>query len=125
MFTSAPNMDEAKRIANHLVQGKLAACVNIIPQVVSVYEWDGKIDNSDEILLMIKVRNTKMKVNNFNNFLSSQTRKTLALSVTAAIQKIHSYQLPESIALNIESKGSSSAFVQWILDSTAGQNSSK
>lgn len=56
MYTSAPNIEEAKNIASTLVQGKLAACVNIIPQVVSVFEWDGKIDNSDEILLMIKVR---------------------------------------------------------------------
>ncbi len=56
MYTSAPNIEEAKNIANTLVRGKIAACVNIVPQVVSVFEWDGKIDNSDEILLMIKVR---------------------------------------------------------------------
>jgi periplasmic divalent cation tolerance protein len=55
MYTSAPSLEEAKKIANELVSAKLAACVNIIPKVISVFEWEGKIDNSDEFLLMIKV----------------------------------------------------------------------
>jgi periplasmic divalent cation tolerance protein len=55
MYTSAPSLEEAKKIANELVSSKLAACVNIIPKVISVFEWEGKIDNSDEFLLMIKV----------------------------------------------------------------------
>jgi periplasmic divalent cation tolerance protein len=55
MYTSTSNINEAKKIANGLVTSKLAACVNIIPQVVSIFEWNNKIDSSDEVLLMIKV----------------------------------------------------------------------
>jgi periplasmic divalent cation tolerance protein len=56
MYTSTTNINEAKKIANGLVASKVAACVNIIPQVVSVFEWNNKIDSSEEVLLMIKVR---------------------------------------------------------------------
>jgi periplasmic divalent cation tolerance protein len=55
MYTSAPSMEEAKKIASNLVSNKLAACVNIIPQILSVYEWKGNIENGEEFLLMIKV----------------------------------------------------------------------
>ena len=56
MYTSAPTLEEAKQIGNTLIRSKLAACVNIIPNIVSVFEWEDKVDNSNEVLLMIKVR---------------------------------------------------------------------
>ena len=55
MYVTASSMDEANDIAEGLIMKDLAACVNIIPQVKSVYKWEGAVESSDEILLMIKV----------------------------------------------------------------------
>ena len=52
---TAPTMEEAKSISTQLVTSKLAACVNIMPNVVSIYEWEGVIENSQEVMMMIKV----------------------------------------------------------------------
>jgi periplasmic divalent cation tolerance protein len=55
MFSTAESEQQATHIAQELVIRKLAACVNIIPQIKSIYEWDGKIENSQEYLMLIKV----------------------------------------------------------------------
>ena len=55
MFVTAGSRDEADKLAAGLIKSKLAACVNIMPQIESIYEWDGKIERSQEFLLMIKV----------------------------------------------------------------------
>ena len=60
-FVTAPTSEKAKEIAGGLVSGKLAACVNIIPGVVSVYEWEGKIENDEEVLMMIKTRTSRIE----------------------------------------------------------------
>merc|ERR1712142_726742 len=59
-FVTAPNAEKAKEIAGGLVSNKLAACVNIIPGITSVYEWEGKIENDSEVLMMIKTRTTRI-----------------------------------------------------------------
>ena len=59
-FVTAPNSDKAKEIAGGLVSNKLAACVNIIPGITSVYEWEGKIENDSEVLMMIKTRSVRI-----------------------------------------------------------------
>ncbi|CAL8111519.1 unnamed protein product [Orchesella dallaii] len=53
VFVTTPNIEVAKKIAHGLVSNKLAACVNIIPQVTSVYEWEGKINEDSELILVI------------------------------------------------------------------------
>lgn len=55
VYVTASSTDEARRLANALVQQKLVACVNILPGVESVYEWQGKLESSQEVMLMIKV----------------------------------------------------------------------
>ena len=75
-FVTAPNSDKAKEIAGGLVSNKLAACVNIIPGyglhvilfkmeyfagITSVYEWEGKIENDSEVLMMIKTRSSRIE----------------------------------------------------------------
>jgi periplasmic divalent cation tolerance protein len=55
MFVAASSTEEAKTIASTLVREKLVACVNIIPGVQSIYEWEGNIEESNEMILMIKV----------------------------------------------------------------------
>ncbi|TFH02293.1 MAG: divalent-cation tolerance protein CutA [Calditrichales bacterium] len=87
---------EAKRISRKLVEKRLAACCNIIPGVTSIYSWEGKIEESQESLLLIK---TTLK-----NY--EQLEKE--------IKMIHSYAVPEIIALNAET--GSTAYLDWIAD---------
>ncbi|CAI5769013.1 isoform X1 [Podarcis lilfordi] len=58
-FVTCPNQTVAKEIARAVVEKKLAACVNIVPQITSIYEWKGKIEEDSEVLLMIKTRSSR------------------------------------------------------------------
>ena len=94
VLTTAGSQEEARKIASHLVEHQLAACVNIIPQIQSIYRWQGKVEENREWLLLIKTTE--------GNF----------AAVRDAIEELHSYDLPESIAVAIEE--GSSAYLQWI-----------
>jgi len=87
-------MEEGKKIANFLVESKLAACVNIIQNILSIYRWKGQIEESNEYLLIIKTIEE-------NNELIIQK-----------ISEIHSYETPECIGFKIE-KGSEK-YLNWI-----------
>jgi periplasmic divalent cation tolerance protein len=97
VLTTAGSRDEARRIAEALVDRKLAACVNIIPGVWSIYRWQGKRDEADEWMLLIK------------------TTAAAFERVRDAIKEMHSYELPECLCLAIE--GGSSEYLQWLEDS--------
>jgi periplasmic divalent cation tolerance protein len=97
VLTTAGSEEEARKIAHHLVENRLAACVNIVPQVESIYRWQGKVDSSREWLLLVKTANEKFEV------------------VRDAICKLHSYDVPECIALSIDD--GSSEYLQWLADS--------
>jgi len=89
---------EAKRIARALVEARLAACVNLLPgAVTSIYRWKGKVESARERLLLIKT-----------------SRNRLA-KLQAAIRRLHSYDLPEIIALPIVA--GSRAYLDWIEES--------
>lgn len=60
-YVTAPNQDVAKKIAGILVKNKLAACVNIIPNIVSVYEWKEEINEDPEVLMIIKTRSSRLE----------------------------------------------------------------
>ena len=83
VFVTASGQPEAEKIARHLLEQKLAACVNIIGGLTSLYWWEGKIDQSQEALLVIK------------------TKKSLFKKLAAAVKSFHSYSVPEIIALPI------------------------
>lgn len=97
VLVTAESQREAARIARHLVESRLAACVNISPPVRSIYRWEGKIQNDREFLLLIK------------------TKRSLFRAVKKSILQIHSYTTPEVIALPV-SEGSQ-AYLLWIDDS--------
>ncbi len=97
VLSTAGSEEEAKKIANHLVESRLAACVNIVPQIESVYRWEGKVESGREWLLIIK------------------TSAELFPAVRDAIRELHSYELPECIAINIED--GSSEYLDWLADS--------
>ena|ERR1700722_12313445 len=98
VLSTAGSENEARKIAHHLVEHHLAACVNIIPQIESVYRWQGKVDSSREWLLLIK------------------TSAQHFAAVRDAIRELHSYELPEFIAINIED--GSAEYLKWLADST-------
>jgi periplasmic divalent cation tolerance protein len=97
VLTTAGSEEEARKIARHLVENRLAACVNIVPQIESIYRWQGKVDSSREWLLLVKTNQERFP------------------AVRDAIRKLHSYELPECVVLNIED--GSSDYLQWLADS--------
>jgi len=98
MLVTASSQEEGKRIARALVDSRLAACVNIILGLRSIYRWKGKIWDEGELLLLIK------------------TRTALFEQVEAKIKEIHTYEVPEIIAIRI-SRGSE-PYLNWLRDST-------
>jgi len=97
VLSTAGSMDQACTIAEALVNRRLAACVNIIPGVASVYRWKGKVEKSGEWLLLIK------------------TAQEAFEPVRDALKELHSYELPECIAVAIDD--GSGEYLEWISDS--------
>ncbi|HDZ61543.1 MAG TPA: divalent-cation tolerance protein CutA [Nitrospirae bacterium] len=98
VFITAPNEAEAEKIAKTLVEERLAACVNITKDIRSIYRWQGKIEDDREIFMIVK------------------TRKDLFEALSTRVKEIHSYDVPEIIALPIVE--GSKEYMQWIKDST-------
>ena len=98
LVVSTAPLVEARRIAKTLVESKLVACVNLIPQVESYYRWKEEFCQDSEALLWMK------------------TRFELLDSVMEKIKILHSYEVPEVIAFNIES--GSQDYLEWILTQT-------
>lgn len=93
-LSTCENMDEAAKIARSLVEKRLAACVNIVPGVQSVYHWKGAVEQASEVLIVIK------------------TSRPLLSAVHAEIERLHSYELPEMIALQIVD--GSERYLEWL-----------
>lgn len=97
IFITASNNEEAKKIAEALIKNKLVACANMIENVTSVFWWEAKIDNAKEVLLIAKSK-------------KAQLRK-----ITSLVKSLHSYQVPEIIALPI--LGGYKPYLDWIDES--------
>ncbi|HNW25938.1 MAG TPA: divalent-cation tolerance protein CutA [Candidatus Gastranaerophilaceae bacterium] len=94
IYCTVPNKKEGKEIAKALVEKKLAACVNIVEKMESVFSWDGEICEEHEALMIIK------------------TRKELFERVRIRIQDMHSYNVPEIIAIPIVE--ADETYLKWI-----------
>jgi len=103
VLTTVGTEEEATRLARELVCRRHAACVNLVPGIKSIYRWGGKVCSDTEYLLVVK------------------TLKSELPAVEAAIRELHSYELPEILALEVSQ--SESGFLGWIeaaLDKSKG-----
>ena len=94
VLMTAGSQEEAERIAQPLVAEMLAACVNIIPTITSVYRWEGQVQSDQEWLLVAK------------------SRRDVLNDLVRRVQALHSYDVPEIIALPLV--GGSDAYLRWI-----------
>ena len=97
IFITASHKKEASRIARRLVKDRLAACVNIIDKIDSIFLWEGSIEQSREALLIIKSRKAKLA------------------RIIKLVKSLHTYEVPEIIALPISS--GEKKYLRWIDDS--------
>ena len=99
VFVTTPNSDEAARIAEALVSERLAACVNIVAAVESIYRWEGKVTRDSETLMIIKTTDERYA------------------ELELRVRQLHSYSTPEVVAIRIE-RGSEQ-YLNWLRESTA------
>ncbi len=101
VLVNAASEEQALSIAKALVTERLAACANIVSPIRSVYRWEGAVHDETEHLMIIK------------------TRASLVAKVEARVKALHSYEVPEVIALPIVA--GSSSYLDWVFDSTAAE----
>ena len=98
IFVTSSSLEEAEKIGNSLVEKRLVACVNIMPEIKSIFLWKGKIAKEKEVLLIAK------------------SRRELFDSIQNEVKVLHSYEVPEIIALPIEA--GSEDYLEWIKKET-------
>ena len=98
VIVTASNEEEAAKIGKALVDERLAACANIVPKIRSIYRWEGKVQDDPEALMLIK------------------TTEDMFEALTARVKELHSYSVPEIIALPIGAGASD--YLSWIEEST-------
>ena len=99
VLSTAGSQDEAERIAIALVDERLAACVNLVAPLTSIYRWHGAVERASEVLLVIK------------------TRRRLAPRLIRRLEALHSYDVPEAIVLPIET--GARRYLAWLRGETA------
>jgi len=99
VLVTASGLEESNKIASIILDKRMAACVNIVPKISSLFWWRGKIDAADEVLLIIKTRASRVK------------------DIIDAVKSIHSYSVPEIIALPI--MAGHSDYLDWIAGEVA------
>ena len=99
VYISAPNEDEAVKIAKILVEEHLAGCVNIVKDIRSIYSWQEKIEDEKEVLMIVK------------------TRLKLFSALNAKVKELHSYAVPEVIAMPVVD--GSEEYIKWLKEATS------
>lgn len=99
VLATAPSAEVAKAIAHTLVAERLVACVNIVPGVTSIYRWQGKTEETSEVLLVMKTVSERLQV------------------LVSRMTQLHPAKVPEIIALPVDA--ALPAYAQWVVDETA------
>ena len=100
VYTTWPSIVEAEKAGRTIVEKRLAACVNILPGMISHYWWEGKLERAEEVVMIVK------------------TRAALAEGVREAVKALHSYETPSIMVLPVESVDAD--YYRWIVQETAG-----
>jgi periplasmic divalent cation tolerance protein len=100
VYTTYPSLVEAERTGGLLVEKGLAACVNILPGMRSIYRWQGKVERAEEVVMIVK---------------TIEARKD---EVAAEVKRTHSYDTPAIVFLPIE--GGDAAYLNWIVSESRG-----
>lgn len=98
VLSTFPDHDTARRIATALVEARLAACVNLVPSVQSIYRWQGKVESADEVLAVVK------------------TTAEMYPQLEARLKELHPYEVPEIVALPTERV--LEAYAKWVSEMT-------
>ena len=98
VLITASSQEEADGIANALVAEMLAACVNVVPGITSVYRWEGQVQDDQEVLLI--------------GIVSAKSRRDVLGALVQRVQALHSHDVPEVIALPLV--GGSEAYLRWL-----------
>lgn len=98
IYTTFPSLDDAKRVGEALVAARLAACVNMFPGMISIFEWKGAREEASEVAMIIK------------------TRASLTDQVMKETKRLHPYELPALLLLSTE--GGSAEYCGWIVSQT-------
>ncbi len=102
IYTTFPSESEAKSVGRALVQGGLAACVNIFPSMISIFSWQGAVEEAGETAMLVK------------------TVKARADAVLAEIKRLHSYEVPARLILPLAGGGED--FLQWLTEQSPGHS---
>jgi periplasmic divalent cation tolerance protein len=100
VFVTYPDAAKAKDFAQTLVSEQLAACVNILPKVTSVYRWEGKVETGEECLLILK------------------TVKNRVTQLESRVKELHPYEVPEFVAIDADKV--EDTYLEWAINSTMG-----
>ena len=98
VYTTYPSVVEAEQAGRAIVERRLAACVNILPGMISHYRWQGAIERAEETVMIVK------------------TRASLAEAVRTAVKQMHSYTTPAVLFLPLE--GGDPAYLEWLMEET-------
>jgi periplasmic divalent cation tolerance protein len=98
VYTTWPTTVEAEQAGRTLIERRLAACVNILPGMISQYRWEGRVERGEEAVMIVK------------------TRASLADAVSAAVKELHSYTVPAILVIPLESVENN--YLRWLMDET-------
>lgn len=102
VFVTAGAIGEARRIADHLVETRLAACVQVLPEIESVYRWNGEVQREKEVLVLAKTTADKFA------------------ELEKSVRSIHSYETPEIVAVPVSAI--SEPYRLWLIESVSARS---
>jgi periplasmic divalent cation tolerance protein len=101
VFITAGNLDEAQRLATMLIEERLAACAQILPEIQSIYRWQGKLERAGEVLIIVKTVSSRFE------------------ELEQRVRALHSYETPEIVAFKLTS--GSAPYLEWLTANTTGE----
>lgn len=99
VLSTAGSRDEAEKLARTVIERRLAGCVNLIPNLTSIYRWQGAIETAHEVLMLIKTSEERLP------------------ELESALREMHSYDVPEFVVIALES--GNQAYLDWLLAAVA------